>query len=120
MSLKRKDLLLLHGLLAVLSLSSVCSKMAGGKPFLSGGFILWYFLVLLCLGIFALGWQQIIKRAPLSEAYARRSVTVIWGLLWSILIFGESITPGKIAGVLMIAAGVVLYAYSGGKEDGHD
>jgi len=107
-----KRFILLHVLLVILSLSSVCNKLASGHPFLSGGFILWYGLALGCLAVYALGWQQIIKKMPLTEAYASRSVTVIWGLVWSVLIFSESVSPGKIAGVCLIAAGIVLFAYS--------
>lgn len=113
-----KRLFLLHILLAVLSLSAVCSKLAGGHPFLSGKFILWYGLCLGCLAVFALGWQQVIRKIPLIEAYASRSVTVIWGLIWSVVLFGEAVTPGKLAGVCLIAAGIVLFAYSA--RDGAD
>lgn len=108
----------LHLLLVILSLSSVCSKRASGHPFLSGGFILWYGLTLVCLAVFALGWQQVIKTMPLTEAYAARSVTVIWGLVWSALLFHETVTPGKLLGACLIAAGIVLHALSEG-EDTH-
>jgi hypothetical protein len=67
--------------------------------------------VLVLLGVYAIGWQQVIKRMPLSSAYANRAVTVIWGLFWGVVLFGESITPGKIIGALLIVAGIALYAH---------
>ena len=42
--------------------STVFSKLAAGEPFLSPRFILYYGLVLLLLGVYALGWQQVIRR----------------------------------------------------------
>ena len=119
MKTRIKTVLALHILLMMLSLSSVCSKMTGSHPFLSAGFLLWYALALLCLAVFALGWQQVIRHMPLTEAYASRSVTVIWGFVWSILLFREHITAGKITGVVLITAGVVLYVLAGSQEDGH-
>ena len=62
------------------------------------------------LGLYALGWQQVIKRLPLTTAFANKAVTVVWGLVWGALLFAEPITPGKLAGCGLIVAGVVLYA----------
>ncbi|MCH4185204.1 MAG: EamA family transporter [Eggerthellaceae bacterium] len=103
-------LLGLHILLGVYSLSDVCSKLASGEAFPSWAFIGLYLLVLVLLGVYAIGWQQVIKRMPLSSAYANRAVTVIWGLFWGVVLFGETITPGKIIGALLIVVGIALYA----------
>ena len=63
-------------------------------------------------------WQQIIKRIPLTTAFANKAVTVVWGLVWGALIFREPITPGKIVGVLLIVAGVVLFSSEEREEAG--
>ena len=105
-----KRYLLLHAVLLVYSLASVCSKLASGAEFMSLRFILLYGGVLLLLAVYAVAWQQVIKRMPLSVAYANKAVTVLWGLLWGLLLFGEALTAGKLAGALMIAGGIVLYA----------
>ena len=112
----RKAYWALHGLLAVYSLSTVLSKLAAGVPFLSLPFCLYYGGVLLLLAVYALGWQQIIKRMPLTTAYASKAVSVIWGLVWGILFFGETLTPGKAAGALLVIGGVVLFAFSDREE----
>lgn len=65
------------------------------------------------LGIYALGWQQIIKRLPLTFAYANRAVTVVWGIVWGALFFNEPVTPLKMLGAGIVLVGVVLYATSG-------
>ena len=102
--------LVLHFLLMVYSLGSVCSKLAGRYPFGSIGFLLLYGGVILSLGIYAVGWQQVIKRMPLTTAFANKAVTVVWGLVWGMLFFQERITLGKLAGVLLVAIGVVIFA----------
>ena len=63
-------LLALHLLLLVYSFSGCFSKTAAGQPFLSLKFILLYGGTLVILAVYALGWQQIIKRLPLTTAFA--------------------------------------------------
>lgn len=113
-----KAILGLHGMLVLYSLSSICGKLASGFPFLSMGFIVCYGGMIALLGIYALGWQQVIKRLPLTFAYANRAVTVVWGIVWGALFFSEPVTAGKLAGALIVLAGVVLYATSG--DDAQD
>lgn len=105
-----KVLVGLHALLALYSLSSICGKLAAGFDFLSLGFILCYGGMIAVLGIYAIGWQQIIKRVPLTFAYANRAVTVVWGIIWGALFFHEGISPLKLFGAAIVLAGVVLYA----------
>lgn len=111
---KRKSrstvLLALHILLAVYSLSGVLSKLASGFSFSDIGFYLCYCGILALLGIYAIGWQQIIKRLPLTTAYANKAVTVVWGIIWGILFFSEQVNLFKILGAAVVLAGVALYA----------
>jgi multidrug transporter EmrE-like cation transporter len=115
---KVKVLFALHLMLMIYSLSGVCSKMAAKQAFLSPKFCLYYACIILLLGFYALGWQQIIKRLPLTTAFANKAVTVAWGLIWGVLFFSESVTPGKVIGMALVIAGVVLYATAGDKQDG--
>ena len=109
---KTKYLIILHILLMVYSCSTICSKMAAGEEFLSLRFCFFYGGVIFLLGVYAVVWQQIIKKLPLTLAYANKAVTVIWGLIWGLLFFGEKITPLKIAGALIVISGIALYAFS--------
>ena len=108
-----KSLLLLHILLLFYSLGGICSKLAAQSDFMSFRFILFYGLVLGNLAIYAVAWQQIIKNVPIVTAYANKAVTVIWGLLWGMLFFNETITIQKALGVMIIICGIVLVV----KED---
>lgn len=105
---KIKSLVYLHILLFVYSLGAVCSKMAGKLPFLSFSFICLYGLVLLDLFVYAIVWQQLLKRLPLVTAYANKAVTVIWGLLWGMLIFKETLSIWNILGAIVIIIGIYL------------
>ena len=59
-----KTLFLLHIMLMIYSMSGICSKLAAGQKFLSFKFCLYYGLIIVLLGFYAIGWQQIIKRMP--------------------------------------------------------
>ncbi len=114
--MQKKYFIYLHILLVLYSLSAVFSKLASVEPFLSLKFCVYYGLVLFLLALYALCWQQIIKHLPLTAAYANKAITVVWGILWGIVIFGEMLTPGKIIGAVFVICGIVLYAISDGKS----
>ena len=105
-----KIILLLHLLLTVYSVSGIFSKLAASESFLSGRFILLYACVVAILGIYAIGWQQIIKRLPLTTAFANKAVCTIWGSIWGIILFNESLSIGKVIGIVLIVVGIVLFA----------
>ena len=107
----------LHLMLMLYSISSICSKMSGNYPFLSLQFCIFYGMVIILLGIYAIGCQQIIKRLPLSVAFANKAVTVIWGSVWGFLLFHEAVTVGKVIGATLVIIGVVLYANSDCEAD---
>ncbi|MGN6711789.1 transporter [Anaerocolumna jejuensis] len=115
---KLKIFFLMHLLLMVYSMSGICSKKASNTIFLSGKFCLYYATIILLLGIYAVGWQQIIKRLPLTTAYANKAITVVWGLIWGVVFFNESITVGKVIGAVLVIIGVIIYAkVDGDKTD---
>ena len=105
-------LLLLHGGLLISSLSGVCSKKAAlSEPF-SMGFIFWYGLVLVSMFVYAVLWQQVLKRMDLTSAYANKPVGLIWGMIWGVLLFQETITPRMIVGAAVIFIGIFLVVTS--------
>lgn len=113
---KKKYFIYLHILLVLYSLSAVFSKLASVEPFLSFKFCLFYGLVLFLLALYALCWQQIIKHLQLTMAYANKAITVVWGIIWGLLIFVEKLTPGKVLGAVFVICGIVLFALSDGSE----
>lgn len=111
-----KTLFALHMLLMVYSTSGILSKLAAGVDFLSIEFCLYYGGVLLLLGVYAIGWQQILKRLPLTTAFSNKAVTIVWGIVWGALFFFEPIALPKAVGALLIIAGVVLFSHADGQE----
>lgn len=112
---KIKVLFLLHLMLMVYSMGGICSKLASKESFLSFKFCLYYAVIIGLLGFYAIGWQQIIKRLPLTTAFANKAVTIVWGIIWGALFFQEPLTPGKIIGALLVMIGVVMYAKADGE-----
>ena len=114
-------LLGLHIMLMFFSMSGIASKLAAGEKFLSPRFILYYAIIIGLLGVYAIVWQQIIKRLPLTTAYANRAVTIVWGIIWGVLFFHENVTPLKVIGAVIVILGVVLFATADeGEEEASD
>ena len=93
------SVLAIQGAVIVYTGSGICSKMAG---------YLWLFLEVVCLGVYAVLWQQIIKRFDLSIAYCNRAFAVCWSFLWGVLLFGEHVKPLNIVGIVIVLAGILL------------
>ncbi len=108
-----KDLLLLQGVFLIYSVNSIVAKLASGEEF-GFAFLCFYGLEVLILGIYAILWQQIIKKFELSIAYANKAVTLIWAMIWGALLFKEQITFTKVGGILLVIIGIVIL--NGGKE----
>ncbi len=95
----------IQGAVCLYTLSGVAAKFASQYPFLSLGFCLCYGTEILILGIYAVLWQQIIKRVDISVAYANRALAIFWSMLWAALLFHETITLQNLLGVGLILAG---------------
>ena len=122
MSKNTKTILALNILLMFFSLGGIFSKLASKQSFLSLEFILCYGALLFIMFVYAIGWQQIIKRLPLTTAYANRAVTIVWGIIWGLLIFNEKLNVGKVIGAVIVIAGVLLYVTESeeGEHTGQD
>ena len=80
---------------------------------IDGAPVLFYGLEVVILGIYALLWQQVIKKYDLSIAYANKAVTLIWALLWSVILFKEHLKWNQIVGVLIVIAGIYMLNTTG-------
>ncbi len=114
---KYKPYILLHLILLFNSVGGICSKTAAGKPFLSLEWILLYGLLIFIMAVYALLWQQVLKMLPLNVAYANKAVTVVWGIMWGVMLFNETITLNNIIGAVIVIAGAVLMMTGGDKNE---
>ena len=110
-----KWFVILHLIIVVYTFNSICAKLAAPYDFLSLKWCFFYVLVVGFLGFYAIAWQQVLKHLPLITTYANKAVTTIWGLIWGLLIFHESITLQKIIGAIVVIFGVYLVV-SGDEE----
>jgi multidrug transporter EmrE-like cation transporter len=101
-------ILVLQGAVLIYSLTTVISKLVSNYRILSKEFILLYLLDFAVLGIYAVMWQQLLKRFELSIAYANKAMTLLWSLLWSVWLFHEKVTVPKIVGVALVIAGTII------------
>ncbi|WP_027405968.1 hypothetical protein [Anaerovibrio sp. RM50] len=114
-----KYYILLHIMLLIYSTSGIFSKLAAGDFLGSSAFFACYAGMLAVLFVYAIGWQQVIKHMPLSVAFANRPVTIVWGMLWGYVVFGEQITTMNIIGAFIIVLGIEVYL-RGDKVSGHE
>ena len=103
-----KDILMLQIVFFIYSINSVVAKFASAQEPFSLNFILLYGLELCVLGVYALLWQQLIKRMELSVAYSNKAVVLLWAMVFGALLFKEQITLTKVAGILLVIVGIVV------------
>ena len=94
--------------IGIYSLATVCAKFASAYPFLSKQFLFIYALEILCLALYAIIWQQLLKIFTLSAAYSFRATSLIWVLMWSVLLFGDSLNVQKMIAVFLALTGMFL------------
>ena len=105
---KKLVFVILHILLLIMSLGGVCSKLASAEPFLSLRFCLCYGGIIAILGVYAIAWQQIIKQMSLTTAFCNKAIEIVWGIMWGVLIFKESVKWNMILGAVIVIAGVII------------
>ena len=103
-----QNILLLQLIVMIYTLAGVAGKYAAGYEFLSKGFFICYGIEILILGVYAILWQQILKRFSLTVAYANRAMALLWSMLWAVLLFHESITVMNVIGIAIVLAGTIL------------
>ena len=115
---KIRELVLLQAVVMVYTFATVIGKFAADSAEKQQGmqFLFLYGAEIAVLGVYAIFWQQMIKKFELSVAYANRGLALLWSLLWAVLFFGEAITLQKVCGVALVIAGIIIV--NGGKEAG--
>ena len=106
--IKIRDILMLQIVFFIYSINSVVAKLASAQESFGIKFILLYGLEAAILGVYAILWQQIIKKLELSIAYANKAVVLIWAMIWGALLFEELITLPKMAGILLVILGIII------------
>lgn len=103
-----KDYIILQLIIIIFAFSSAISKVASMQEFLSFKFILFYGLLLVTLFVYALAWQQIIKKFPLTIASVSKATTIIWSMLIGYFLFNEAITIKNVIGAIIVIIGIIV------------
>ena len=105
-----KNIILLQLIVIIYTFNSIIGKFSADAKveFLSIGFIAFYAAEVAVLGIYAILWQQMIKRFELSVAYANRAMALLWSALWAVIIFHDRLTWKNILGILFVIAGTIV------------
>lgn len=88
----------------------ILNRMASIYAPLSLGYVLLLSISVIVLTIYALSWQQIIKRMPISDAYMFKGTSIVFVLLLSACFFEEIITWQNVVGSITIILGIALFA----------
>jgi multidrug transporter EmrE-like cation transporter len=65
---------------------------------------------LACYGVSVILWLGALSRVPVSIAYPMLSVGYVVNAIAAAFLFSEAMTTGKIAGILLVVAGVIVLA----------
>lgn len=110
-----KQIGFMQGAVIVYSFCGVFQKLASRYPMLSVNFLLFYGCSIAVLAVYAILWQMILRKVPLTTAYSNRAIAMIWSLVWSAILFQESISWNQIVGAVIICYGVYRVMATGEK-----
>ncbi len=100
--------LFMHLAFLVYTIYPLIGKFASRYEVFSLPFIALYCLVFAVLAVYALLWQQVLKRFSLSTAIANKSITIVWGMVFGLLLFKESVSLKMLLGTILILSGIFL------------
>lgn len=109
---KIKHYLILYGAFLIYSLTTICAKLASQQDTMFK-VLIFMGLEVMCLGIYAIIWQQVLKHFSLITAMASKGVVVIFNLIWSVLLFTETVTLYNVIGAAVIIIGIWMVSTDG-------
>ena len=83
------------------SLSSTVLKLGGQYPFLSTGYLFFFCLAVGIMALYAVAWQLLLERLPLTTAY-------VLIFVWAVVFFHEDIQLKQVIGIVVIIVGMVV------------
>ena len=102
------EYLLLEMSFLVFSFSAVFAKKASAYELFTIEFASYFMFFGVVMAVYAVLWQQVLKRFSLTTAYSNRVSMYFWILIWSVIFFKEVVTLFNIAGLMIICAGIIM------------
>lgn len=94
------------------SIVSIAVKYTSMQQLFNMRYFIGVVVVIAMLGTYAIVWQQILKRVDMTLAYMFKATGIIYVLLYSVFLFGETITVWNIIGAAIIITGIILFVKS--------
>lgn len=91
---------------------SIAVKYTSMQEIISFKYLIGIGVIVLLLGSYAVVWQQILKRVNITLAYMFKATGIIYVLLYSVLLFGETLTVWNVIGAATIVVGILLFVKS--------
>lgn len=115
-----KNIILLQAIIIIYTVSSVMAKFASANKETPIKFFLFLGIEFAILAVYAVLWQQMIKRFDLSVAYANRSMAILWSMIWAVIFFHDKITLRNVLGVLLVLLGTIVVNMDAAGGEQHD
>ncbi len=90
------------------SLSSSVLKFSKDYAFLSPMYLFWFVVAVGIMGLYAIAWQLLLERVPLTTAYLRKGLTYVLIFIWARVFFHEEISVKQMIGMAIIIAGMII------------
>lgn len=100
----------LIGVNLVYACVTIFTKYASQQEMMSAQYMAGLCGAIVVMGIYAILWQQVLKRIELSTAYMFKGTSLVFVLLLAAILFGEFITWTNVIGAIIIITGITLYA----------
>lgn len=110
--MNKKNIVFAIFIYTIFPLSSVFMKMASNNDNLIMKMIL-FCLSIGVLGVFSILWQKLLKNVDLVKAYIFKSTTIIWSVIYGIILFNEHISINMILGMVITTVGVIITILGG-------
>ena len=101
------------------SFSTLLTKLAALEEPFSLPFFAMYLGSLVIMGLFAIVWQQFLRKIPLTTAYSSKTVSMVWGVVLGAVFLKEKIRFTMVIGTVIIFIGLYMI-FSADRQEAHD
>ena len=89
---------------------TIFTKYASSQEILSVAYFMGLTGAIGVMGVYAICWQQVLKRVNINMAYMFKGTSLIFVMLLAFSFFDEQITRNNIIGACLIILGIVVFA----------
>ena len=110
---KIKEICIIQLAVILFSLTGVFSKKAASFKMFSVDYLFYYGIAMFVMFLYAIIWQQLLKKYPLNIAYANKGTLPLITMVWGVTLFNETITLPMFIGAIVVILGIGLVVSDG-------